>query len=117
MGRSGHSSGGDGWGLVKRCVTCGQEENRCTCPKRPAKALPAEKERPKFRLEKRRGKPVTVITHLTLSEGDLKALASQLKNRLGTGGTAKDGEIELQGDHRETLPALLATLGIGKKRD
>ena len=76
MGRSGHAKGGQGWGLVKRCGTCGQEEARCLCPKRPAASLPAEKQRPKFRLEKRRGKPVTVITHLVLSEGDLKNLAA-----------------------------------------
>ena len=103
---------GEGWGLVKRCVTCGREESACTCPPKAVSSLPHAKQRPRFRLEKRRGKPVTVVTHLTLAEGDLKALASQLKNRLGTGGTAKDGEIELQGDHREALVPILSQLGF-----
>ena len=112
MGREGKRLTGGGWGLVKRCATCGQEESRCTCPPKAVTSLPFEKQRPRFRMEKRRGKPVTVITHLTLSESDLKDLASRLKNRLGTGGTAKDGEIELQGEHREILAALLPQLGF-----
>ncbi len=112
MAREGKRLGGEGWGVVKRCATCGREESRCTCPPRAVESLPPQKQRPKFRLEKRRGKPVTVITHLTLNESDLKALASQLKNRLGTGGTAKGGEIELQGDHREALAALLSEQGF-----
>ena len=112
MTRDRTKAGGEGWSVVKRCATCGQEESRCTCPPRAVESLPPQKQRPKFRLEKRRGKPVTVITHLTLNESDLKALASQLKNRLGTGGTAKGGEIELQGDHREALAALLSEQGF-----
>ena len=104
--------GGDGWGFVKRCATCGREESACACPPRAARSLPFGKQRPRFRLEKRRGKPVTVLTHLTLADADLKALASQLKNRLGTGGTARDGEIELQGDHREALVPILSQLGF-----
>lgn len=63
-------------------------------------------------MEKRRGKPVTVITHLTLPEASLKDLASKLKGRLGTGGTARDGEVELQGDHREALPPILREFGF-----
>lgn len=112
MGREGKRLSGEGWGLVKRCATCGREQDRCTCPPKAVTSQPFEKQRPKFRMEKRRGKPVTVITHLTLGEADLKALTSQLKNRLGTGGTTKDGEIKLQGEHRETLAVLLPTLGF-----
>ena len=112
MGREGKRLAGDGWGLVKHCATCGREESRCTCPPQVITSLPFGKQRPRFRMEKRRGKPITVITHLTLSETELKALASQLKNRLGTGGTSKDGEIELQGDHRETLVPILSQLGF-----
>ncbi len=105
-------SGGAGWETVKRCPTCGREERACVCPPRAQASLSPEKQRPKYRFEKRRGKPVTIITHLTLSEADLKALAGRLKNRLGAGGTAKDGEIELQGDHRAALPAILAEMGF-----
>lgn len=112
MARGSKLSGTDGWGLVKRCVTCGREARDCTCPPRPPAVLPPEKQRPRYRFERRRGKPVTVITHLALSEGDLKALASDLKSRLGAGGTVEEGEIVLQGDRREALPALLAQRGF-----
>jgi len=112
MARESKHTGGEGWGFVWRCPVCGGEEGSCTCPPKAIASLPFGKQRPRFRLEKRRGKPVTVITHLTLSEADLKALASQLKNRLGTGGTSKEGEIELQGDHREALIPILSQLGF-----
>lgn len=59
----------------------------------------------------RRGKGVTTITGLPLDDEGLRALSAQLKNRCGTGGTVKDGCIELQGDHRETVLAELAKLG------
>jgi translation initiation factor 1 len=98
--------------VVKRCVTCGREERDCACPPRPAAVLPPQKQRPRYRFEKRRGKPVTVITHLALSEADLKALASDLKSKLGAGGTVEEGEIVLQGDRREVLPALLVARGF-----
>ena len=112
MGRGGKKSGGEGWALVRRCPSCARLEPDCNCPPSSGGALPPSKQRPKFRLEKRRGKPVTVITHLTLSDADFKEVAARLKSRLGTGGTAKGGEIELQGDHREALPAILRELGF-----
>lgn len=102
-------AGGEGWGVVERCPSCAQEIALCRCPKKEAAS---SIQRAKFRYEKRRGKPVTVITHLTLKEADLKVLASFLKSRLGAGGTVEDGEIVLQGDRREALPALLAEGGI-----
>lgn len=112
MAREGKHTGGEGWGMVWRCPACGGEEGLCSCPPKTVTSLPFGKQRPRFRLEKRRGKPVTVITHLTLGEADLKALASQLKNRLGTGGTSRGGEIELQGDHRDALVPILSQLGF-----
>lgn len=101
--------GGEGWGVVKRCTQCAQEVSLCRCPKKEA---PSGAQRAKFRFEKRRGKPVTVITHLTLDDADLKALASFLKSRLGAGGTVEEGEVVLQGDRREALPPLLKERGI-----
>lgn len=112
MGGEGKQTQGEGWSLVRRCPACGREEALCTCRPAQAASPPAFKQRPKFRMEKRRGKPVTVITHLTLKETELKDLAGKLKARLGTGGTAKGGEIELQGDHREALPGLLREFGF-----
>jgi translation initiation factor 1 len=98
--------------MVVRCPSCGREGAKCTCAPSVPTPLPPGKQRPRYRFERRRGKPVTVITHLALSPADLKTLASALKSRLGAGGTVEGGEIVLQGDRREALPALLAQEGF-----
>ena len=64
----------------------------------------------------RKGKGVTVVSELPLNEDALKELATQLKNKCGTGGTAKDGRIEIQGDHRDTIAQELEKLGYKVKR-
>jgi translation initiation factor 1 len=61
----------------------------------------------------RRGKTVTVVRGLP--PGELDAAASELKRRCGTGGTAKDGTVELQGDHREQAATLLRARGHAVK--
>ena len=61
----------------------------------------------------RAGKTVTVIKDLKLSPDDLKELAPYtLKQTCGTGGTVKDGVIEIQGDHREKIAARLRVSGL-----
>jgi translation initiation factor 1 len=68
-------------------------------------------QRLRIRVERRRyGKAVTVIDGFERGT-DVRALASHLKKRLGTGGTVADGRLEVQGDHRSQLPALLADEG------
>ena len=64
----------------------------------------------------RRGKGVTTVFDLPLSESDLRELAGTLKHRCGTGGTVKDGRIEIQGDQRERIVAELEKLGYRVKR-
>jgi translation initiation factor 1 len=64
----------------------------------------------------RAGKGVTVITGLPLRGDELETLASQLKRRCGSGGTVKDGTIEIQGDHRDVLVTELVRLGFSAKR-
>lgn len=64
----------------------------------------------------RRGKGVTVVSELPLGEEQLKELATLLKNKCGTGGTAKDGRIEIQGDQRDRLAVELEQLGYKVKR-
>ena len=64
----------------------------------------------------RRGKGVTVVTGVPLSGDDLKQLAKVLKQRCGTGGTVKDGVIEIQGDHRDLIVAELGRQGFTVKR-
>jgi translation initiation factor 1 len=56
-------------------------------------------------------KPVTVISGLQ-DRKDLKGITKQLKTKIGTGGTFKDGQIILQGDHRETAKSLLVQMGF-----
>jgi translation initiation factor 1 len=55
----------------------------------------------------RRGKPVTTVSGVPLDDGGLKQLAGRLKKRCGVGGSAKDGVIELQGDHRDVVVEVL----------
>jgi predicted translation initiation factor SUI1 len=63
----------------------------------------------------RRGKGVTTVFDLPLDEADLKELATRLKQRCGTGGTVKDGCIEIQGDQRQRIVAELEKLGFKVK--
>jgi translation initiation factor 1 len=56
-------------------------------------------------------KPVTVISGLQ-ERKDLKDITKQLKTKIGTGGTFKEGQIILQGDHRETAKTLLTQMGF-----
>jgi translation initiation factor 1 len=60
----------------------------------------------------RRGKAVTTISNLPLNDTELRELAGRLKKRCGVGGSAKDGVIELQGDHRDVVMAELEAAGF-----
>jgi len=64
----------------------------------------------------RKGKGVTTISGLPLDSAAIEALAKDLKKRCGSGGTIKDGVIEIQGDHRELLLEELARRGWQAKR-
>jgi translation initiation factor 1 len=67
-----------------------------------------------LRLEKkgRAGKTVTVVAGLPRNAAFLDALASELKRACGTGGSAREETVEIQGDHRERLRAHLAAKGF-----
>jgi translation initiation factor 1 len=64
----------------------------------------------------RGGKCVSLVTGLPGTEEDLKVLATELKRRCSTGGTIKDGVIEIQGDHRDALVAALQSHGFAAKK-
>jgi translation initiation factor 1 len=59
----------------------------------------------------RRGKAVTTISGVPLGDDGLRELAGRLKKRCGVGGSAKDGVIELQGDHRDVVVEVLRAEG------
>ena len=64
----------------------------------------------------RRGKGVTTVFDLPLDDDAMRELAAVLKHRCGTGGTVKNGRIEIQGDQRERIVAELEKLGYKVKR-
>ncbi len=79
-------------------------------------SLPPEEQRARLSLEKRnRGKVVTLIANLQLSDADLKALARDLKVACGTGGTSRGNTVELQGDRRDQARSWLQKNGWGAK--
>lgn len=59
----------------------------------------------------RRGKAVTTVSGVPLDDAGLRELAGRMKKRCGVGGSAKDGVIELQGDHRDAVVELLRADG------
>jgi translation initiation factor 1 len=100
--------------LNERCPRCGDRKTSCRCPQ--AEAVPASLT-VKLRLEKsgRGGKAVTVLYDLPRNPAFLKELAAALKKACGTGGTAKESTVELQGDYRERLRVLLPQMGYRVK--
>jgi len=63
----------------------------------------------------RKGKTVTIISGFQSNQETLAGLLKQLKNQCGAGGTLKDDEIEIQGEHKEKLMEILTKLGYKAK--
>lgn len=98
------------------CERCGATLDRCACPRNATgKLTPPSLQPARVRREKRRGKVVTVVAGLDPSATDLAGLLKELRSSLGTGGTVSEGEIEVQGDHREKILANLIAKGYPAK--
>lgn len=98
------------------CPKCGRPLDHCVCKKQAAARPKGDGVVRIFRDSKgRKGKTVTLVTGLSMNEADLRTLLSELKRKCGTGGALKDGVLEIQGDHRETVQAELKARGIAAK--
>ena len=97
------------------CPQCRQPVAQCTC-KRAAPATGDGTVRVSRETAGRSGKAVTVVRGLALDAAALAALAKQLKALCGSGGTVKDGVVEVQGDHCERVIEALKKQGRVVKR-
>lgn len=100
----------------RMCPECGKSLVSCLCGKKQAPAPGEGIVRVGRQTKGRKGKGVTVITGLPVSEAQLKALAKELKAKCGAGGAVKEATIEIQGDHREFLIEELGRRGWKAKR-
>lgn len=94
------------------CPHCGWPVADCRCSSNLEEVVPASIVAV-LRLEKagRGGKSVTVVDGLPKNRSFVRALQSELQRACATGGAAREGAVELQGDHRERLRTLLAGKG------
>ncbi|HYF58384.1 MAG TPA: translation initiation factor Sui1 [Burkholderiaceae bacterium] len=102
----------------RTCPTCRRPVAACGC--RGAAAVRPAPSDGTVRVSRetggRGGKTVTVVRGVPLDAAGLAELARALKAACGSGGTAKDGTIEIQGDHRDTVVARLEARGWRVKR-
>jgi translation initiation factor 1 len=100
-------------GLV--CPKCRLPTAKCRCGKEEPAPAGDGIVRVRRETKNRGGKTVTTVSGVPLGGEALRNLAKDLKRRCGTGGTVKDGVIEIQGDHRETIVAELSRRGFPAK--
>ena len=90
------------------CSVCGLPEELCMCEE-----IAREQQKILIHSDKRRyGKTVTIVEGIDSSDIDLEELARLLKTKCAAGGTAKDGRIELQGEHRKKVKQALEDMGF-----
>jgi translation initiation factor 1 len=92
--------------MAEICATCGLPKDLCVCGE-----IEKEQQRIRIRVETRKfGRPITIVDGIN-DNSSLAGTAQKLKNVCACGGTAKNGQIMLQGDHREKVRDFLIKLG------
>ena len=90
------------------CPICGLPKELCMCEE-----IAREQQSVRISIDSRRyGKNVTFIDGIDGNDIDIADLAKTLKSRCAAGGTCKDGRIELQGDHKKKVKAVLEEMGF-----
>jgi translation initiation factor 1 len=98
------------------CPECGRPRAECACRARAATPRGDGVVRVRRERKGRRGKTVTTVSGVPLPPDELGELAAELKRSCGAGGSAKDGVIEIQGDHADALFEALRSRGYTVKR-
>ena len=90
------------------CPKCGLPKELCVC-----EDIAREQQKIEINVDKRRyGKMMTIVDGINPNELDLDSLITKLKKKCASGGTIKDGKIELQGDHRSKVKETLEDMGF-----
>lgn len=98
----------------RTCPGCGHPVASCCCSSKN-KPVGDGNVRISRQTKGRKGAGVSIVSGIPLMEKELKKLAKELKKKCGTGGTVKNGVIEIQGDHRELLLQELKKAGYKAK--
>lgn len=98
--------------MAEICEVCGLPIDLCVCSE-----ISKDQQKIKVRLEKRKwNKPVTIVEGIDVKDVDISKLAAELKAFCACGGTAKNNQIILQGDHREKAKEKLIALGFSREK-
>ena len=100
----------------RMCPQCRQALASCRCSAASARPATDGVLRVSLETKGRAGKGVTVLRGLALDDAAIAALGKQLRTSCGSGGTVKDGVIEVQGDHRDRVIRMLTDQGYVVKR-
>ena len=103
-------------GMGRMCPSCSQPAAQCRCRQLEAAEPVDGIVRVGRQTKGRKGKGVTLISGLPLDREDLKKLGQQLRRKCCSGGTVKNGTVEIQGDHCDVLIKELTKLGYRVKR-
>lgn len=93
------------------CIKCGLPKELCVC-----ESIAKESQQIIVKIEKRKfGKRYTIIRGINQSEIDLKDVTKKLKSQMACGGSFKDGQVELQGDHKAKIKDALKKIGFSEE--